>query len=208
MNFLVANEALSGMIDSGEALCLALLTWALMRSISILPPLLGVLGVIAKETFMPLAAMIAATWLFVEWKHGASKRQMTMSVVGMLVLAVCTQIALWSFWRGQLVLPTDIANSHTARAPFVDALWRCVTSHELLYSFGWLAPVAAWKLKYLPRSWVAASLVTGAGVILLGAWDDGRGNFTRALFNVCGPVLCVSAALLLSGARTDGADRA
>jgi hypothetical protein len=190
------------MIDSGEALCMALLTWALMRGISILPPVLGVLGAAAKETFLPLSAMFAVTWLFVEWQQGTLKRHMITSVAGMLVLAVSTQIALWSFWRGQLVLPTDIANAHTAPAPFLDGLWRGMTSHELLYAFAWLAPVGLCKLKSLCPSWVAASLVSGAGVILMGAWDDGRGNFTRALFNVCGPILCVSAALLLSGTKT------
>lgn len=201
MNFLVTNESLSGMIDSGEALCLTLLTLALMRGIAVLPPLLGVIGSTAKETFLPLSAMFAVTWLFIEWRQGTVKRQMIASVAGMLVLAVATQIALWSSWRGELVLPTHIAEAHTAPAPFLDGLRRGMTSHELLYAFDWLAPVAVWRLKCLRAPWVAASLVSGALVILLGAWDDGRGNFTRALFNVCGPLLCVSAALLLSGTR-------
>ena len=65
--------------------------------------------------------------------------------------------------------------------------------------FGWLLPLGLWRLGRLPRPWVIASVVTGIVALLFGAWKDMLGTAARPVFDVMGPVLCLSVALLLTG---------
>ncbi len=62
----------------------------------------------------------------------------------------------------------------------------------------WLIPLGVWRLKRLPRPWVGGAAAAGAAALAMGAYDDALGNAARAVFSAVGPLLSVSAALLLA----------
>jgi hypothetical protein len=55
LNFATANIWLAGYVDASEGCFLMVLTWTLFSDRWWLPPLWGVLGALAKETFVPLS---------------------------------------------------------------------------------------------------------------------------------------------------------
>ena len=73
----------------------------------------------------------------------------------------------------------------------------CVVDHTFWYIFIWLLPLGLLGLRRLPRPWLVATAVAFCGALALGAYNDARGNTSRALFNVAGPVLSLSAAVFL-----------
>lgn len=204
LNFTVSNLMMSAMVDSGEACMMLAITWAMFTQRWFLLPLLGAIGACAKETFLPFAAIYTGVWWWLVFRH-ASDRERWPRLVWILAMDVAisvTLIALWSTWYHQLISPWSIALvQHSKEATFMEGLWGVLTSHGLLYVFGWLAPLGVWKLKLLPRPWVLASLATAGFALLLGAWDDSGSNIARAMFNVAGPVLTLSAAMLLAGSN-------
>jgi hypothetical protein len=61
----------------------------------------------------------------------------------------------------------------------------------------WLLPLGVWRLKGLPKGWVAGAAAAGLAALAMGAYDDALGNAARAVFSAVGPMLSLSAALLL-----------
>jgi hypothetical protein len=199
LSFAVSNYYLTALVDSGEACLLLALAWALMSERWQLLPLIGIAGVLAKETFMPFAAIYSTVWY---WRvagfrltdcRGKWWFALNVSTFG-------TLLVLWSSWYRQPVLPWTIAVvQHGLESSFWTGLWGAVANHGTLYLFGWLLPLGVWKLHRLPPAWVLPCIATVVGALLMGAWDDSGSNIARALFNICGPVLALSTALLLTG---------
>lgn len=203
LNFAVPNFAMSAMVDSGEACMMLAVTWALFTQRWFLLPVLGAIGAFGKETFLPFAVIYVGTWWYLQ-PHGDDRLRWArlVWVLIMTTVTAITLVAVWSAWYHQLVAPWLIATvQHANNATFLEGLWNVVTSHGLLYVFGWLLPLGAWKLRELPREWSLSIGATAAFAILLGAWDDSGSNIARALFNIAGPILTLSAALLLAGER-------
>jgi hypothetical protein len=198
LNFALPNLYLCGYVDSGEACLLMAVAWAMSINRWAFLPILGVLGALAKETFVPLAGVFSLVWWLTAprergWRSGLAW------VVVMDAVGLATVIGLWSAWWGQVVWPWDIAQSHyKADATFLSGLRGCLLSHEVLLVFGWLLPLGIWRLRRLPAAWVSASLATALFALLLSAWDNGAGNAARPMFNAAGPVLSLSVALLLA----------
>src|SRR6266511_1901990 len=97
---------------------------------------------------------------------------------------------------------TRVAVGHCGSGPapvyFFIALWNCLTERSFWYVFGWLIPLGIWRLKYFPTPWLVASLSTSAVAILLGAYSNAGGTVGRATFNIIGPLLSLSVALLIA----------
>lgn len=202
LDFAVPNMMLVARVDSAEAFFLTLCVASLIggKAPQVLP-ICGVLGVVAKETFLPFSGTLVMVWFCVCRYQNKVDRRMLAYAASMVALACATLVLLWSAWYGELVLPDAILRHHDSESSIWAGLARELASHEFLYVFGWLMPLGALGIRSLPLPWTVAMLVTGIEVVLLGAWDDGRGNFARALFNVCGPGLCVAAAAVLCSVR-------
>jgi hypothetical protein len=198
LNFAIPNMSLAGLVDTGEACLILSLGWTMLCGRWWLLPVLGVLGVFAKETFLPFSITFMGAW----WlsAHNISRwRDCSLAyVIAAAASSAAALILLWSLWYGHLIFPWDIAMEHYKQIGFLEGLWRCITSREFIYVFGWLLPLGLWKLQELPTQWVAASLSTAAVALGLGAWDDSLGNIARAMFNVAGPALSLSVALFLT----------
>jgi hypothetical protein len=82
---------------------------------------------------------------------------------------------------------------------FLAGLRGCILDHTFWYVFIWLLPLGVLRLLRLPRPWVLACALAFCGALALGAYNNALGNTTRALFNVAGPILSLSAAIFLAG---------
>ena len=208
LSFAVPNFHLSGLVDSGEAALMMAVAWALSRGRWALLPVLGVVGALAKETFVPLAVMFATGWWVAERDH-CDRLARALLVAAMGAAGSAAVVISLSIAYGRFVLPwEDAVGSHPPGMGYVAGLLRGVLSRNFWYVFAWLIPLGVWRLGRLPRAWVQASAFAVVAALAMGAYMDSQGNVSRAVFNVAGPVLSLSVAMLLTrGARASGESR-
>ena len=106
-------------------------------------------------------------------------------------------MAVHSAVAGQLKWPWNIAGQARAPVNFFVALWHCLTERSFWYVFGWLIPLGVWRLKVFPKPWLVAAIATSILAIMLGAYSNAGGTVGRATFNIIGPLLSLSVALLI-----------
>ncbi|HSS18940.1 MAG TPA: hypothetical protein VLL54_02595 [Pyrinomonadaceae bacterium] len=198
LSFNVANLQLAGLIDSGEACLLALVVWSLLARKWYLLPLWAVVGALAKETFVPFSVLLAFTWWLVERRENKASGFELLWVAALAVIGLTTVSAVHSIVVGQLKWPWQIAGQAQSPVNFFVALWHCLSERSFWYVFVWLLPLGICRLKHFPRPWVIASAVTAAFAIVLGAYSNAGGTVSRATFDIIGPLLSLSVALLIS----------
>jgi hypothetical protein len=198
LNFNIANLQLSGLVDSAEgclimAVILALVSgrWALL-----LP--LGIIGGLAKETFMLLGGSLGlGYWLGAP----ATKNRRIIQfawLASMGLAGLVTVIFIQSIINGHLVLPWTKLGNFRGSDNFLYSVVLCLTDKNFWYVFIWLLPLGLIKLKYLPRPLIYACLGSAAMALILGGWTDARGNLSRPLFETIGPILTISLAYFLA----------
>lgn len=197
VNFAVSNWNLAAYIDSGEAFFLALVAWSLLAGRWWLLPIWAVPGSLAKETFAPFAFFFVIVW----WLSDRPLRPRKLGWIAGLGLLACLTVLL-SF-SGEGGLFSGAAHYSTimavyTRVGFVNGLFRCLKAHELWYTFIWLLPLGLWRLNRFDRRWIWAAAAAFLLALLFGAYNDALGNTARALFNIAGPLLSLSAAVLLT----------
>jgi hypothetical protein len=198
LNFNVVNFHLSGMVDAAEGCLMLAVVAALAARREWLLPLLGVLGGLAKETFVPLSAVLAGAWWLAD--GGFRKRRFGAALwcVGLAAAGLAAVTVLKTAVAGQAVWPWQTALEENSNTNPVAALLAAVFSRDFWYVFVWLVPLGVWRLRKLPRAWVLAAVGAAAAALLLGAYNNAGGNVARPVFDVAGPLLSLSAALFLS----------
>ena len=202
LNFCVINLNLVGLVDSAEGFFVMAIVWSLLNGRWRLLPLWGVLGALAKETFAPLSVMFVFGWWLAEVRRGRMELSRLAWIAALGVASLATVVVAMSAVAGGLIWPWDFAAYANAGGGFLAGLKGCLLDHTFWYVFIWLLPLGVLRLRRLPRTWVLAAAVAFCGALLLGAYNDARGNTTRALFNVAGPLLSLSAAVYLAGPQT------
>lgn len=197
LSFAVPNLQLAGMIDSGEACVMAALAWSLLTSRWYLLPLWGLVGAMAKESFVPFAAVFAFTWWWAERRESEGSRRNLKWVFALALVGLTTVSLIHSLRVGQVRLPWQIAGEARAPVNFFVALWHCLTERSFWLVFGWLLPLGIWRLKLFPRQWLAASAATTILALLLGAYANAGGTIGRGVFDIAGPLLSLSVAVLI-----------
>ena len=202
LSFVVPNLQLAGLIDSGEALFMLALTWSLIGRKWWLLPLLGIGGALAKETFLPFAAVFAIVW----WLHAERKyaRRLLGWILAMIASTSITLVLIRLALFGHPVWPWQIASAMNSRTNFLWSLWNCLSDRSFWYVFVWLLPLGVWRLRSLPRAWVMAALITALVAVFLGAYNNMAGTVARPIFNVIGTMLSLSVAMLISSASEQG----
>lgn len=206
LSFNIANMQLSGLIDSGEACFMAAVVWSLLTGRWFLLPLWAVLGALAKETFVPFSCVFAFTWWLMEGRQNnvrASARKWFRSsefrwIAALAILGLATVMAVHSLIAGQMRWPWNIAGEARAQGNFLLALWRCLTERNFWYVFGWLLPFGIWRLRHFPKPWLVALIATSICALMFGAYNNAGGTVGRATFNIIGPLLSLSVALLIT----------
>jgi len=198
ISFAVPNFQLAGLIDSGESLFMLALASSLLLRRWWLLPLYGIGGALAKETFVPFAAIFAMTWWAVEERH-AARRFVTLGWIGFMILSsLATLIAVRSVLFGHMVWPWQIAAALNSGTEFFSSLVRCLSDRSFWYVFAWLLPLGIFGVRSVPRVWLWPVAMTSLCALLLGAYNDMGGTVARPIFNIAGPMLSFSVAVLLT----------
>jgi hypothetical protein len=201
LNFCVTNLSLVGLVDSAEGCFLMAIVWSLLADLWFLLPLWGILGALAKETFVPLAALFVFGWWISEVRRDRLQLP-RLAWLGALGVASLTTVTIaMSVVAGGLVWPWQLAAYMRASEGFMNGLRACLLDHTFWFIFIWLLPLGLLRLRRLPRPWVLASAVAFCGALALGAYHNALGNVARALFSVSGPILSLSAAIYLAGPK-------
>jgi hypothetical protein len=199
-SFAVANLNLSGYVDSAVNCMMMAVIWAMLSERWWLLPVFGALGALAKETFVPLAAVLAFGWWLTAFRRGAPRLSRLAWIGAMVALGIVIVTRLMSRGSSPYSL-LSFAASRSAESGsghfYLSGLYRCVVAREFLFTFAWLLPLGLWRLGRIPKTWVIGSASAALAALLMGAYDDAQGNATRAVFSAIGPLLSLSASLLL-----------
>ena len=115
-----------------------------------------------------------------------------MSVVGLATVTIFRSVisghTAWP-WHTELLNP---------EMGYLARLRDSILSRSFWYVFYWLLPLGVWRLRDLPRTWATASIFSAFTALALGAYKGVSGNVARPIFNTIGPLLSLSAALLIT----------
>lgn len=197
VNFAVPNWNLAAYIDSGEAFFLALVAWSLISARWYLLPLWAIPGTFSKETFAPFAFIFAIAWWLADRPLRLSK------LIWIAALGILSCVAVLFQFASSGGLFSGAANYTSAMAAytsvgFFHGLLNCLMAHELWFTFIWLLPLGLLRFSRIDRRWRWAAAATCLLALLFGAYNNAQGNTARALFNIAGPLLTLSAAALLT----------
>jgi hypothetical protein len=204
-NFAVANFNLSGYVDSAVNCMMIAVAWALLTDRWWLLPIWGVLGALAKETFVPLSAVFALAWWLVSWRRSTlrlSRLAWAGAMVGVGFASLTLVMARVSPGSSPMTFAASRWDQNGTPYFYLSGLVGCLLARETFYVFGWLLPLGVWRLGRLPRTWVVASACAALAALAMGAYDNAGGNDVRPIFSAIGPLLSLSAALLLVEAGT------
>jgi hypothetical protein len=206
LSFNIANVQLAGLVDSVEAWAIIALTWSLLSKRWATIPLIGIVGALGKETSIPLAFAFCAGWCLRLALTKSAPRELYLATAALLVAQLATITVVRSALTGALLFPweqvTDIR-----RLEFALALVRSVFNREMLYAFGWLLPLGMFRLRRLPLEWLIAAGTSLLVALGMGVWFGVTGNASRPAFNAVGPLLSLSAAILLVELRPSRSQR-
>jgi uncharacterized membrane protein len=198
LNFDILNLQLAGIIDSGESCLLLAVVWTLLAGRWRLLPLWGILGPLAKETFVPFSCILMLVWWLSSERAGPQRYRKLGWIAATVILSIMMLVMTRLLLIGYIVWPWNIAAQMDSRTNYLSSLWRCISDHNFWYVFGWLLPLGIWRLKQLPRAWVLASACMALTALLFGTYSDMQGTVARPIFNTVGPLLSLSVALLLA----------
>ena len=209
-NFAVANFNLAGYVDSAVNCMMMAVAWALITERWWLLPFWGVLGALAKETFVPLSTVFALAWWLTSWRRGALRLN-RLAWVGVMAAVGIATLVLVMAWGSPGSSPMTFAASRWDESGsgyfYLSGLVGCLIARESLYVFGWLLPLGVWRLGRLPKTWVAASVSAALAALAMGTYDNALGNAVRPVFSCIGPLLTLSASILLVEAGTRSRSR-
>ena len=199
LNFAIPNLQLVGLVDSSEAFFMIAVTWTLLKRKWPLLPLWGVLGALAKETFVPFSIVFAATWWVIAERKDGQRMRSALWVIAMALAGNLSLIISHSLLLHRLVWPWDVGVEMGGQVRYLLAFWQTISDQSLWYVFIWLLPLGIWRLKRFPRAWVLATGMTALVALLLGIYNGTmRGTVGRPLFSIAGPLLSLSVAALIS----------
>lgn len=198
LSFAIPNLQLAGLIDSSEAFCLMAVVWSLLKGHWRLLPFWGILGALAKEAFMPFSAVLVFVWWLVGERKGPRRFCLLGWASGMFFVSNLTMIVMRLLLYHRLIWPWQIGAAMNSGTNLVVALAHCFSEPAFWYVFGWLIPLGIWRLKFFPKPWVIAAAAATAVALCFGAFSNAGGTIARSVFDIVGPLLSLSAALLLA----------
>lgn len=201
-SFAVSNLHLSGLVDSGECCAFMALIYCFVSRRFASLPIIGILGALDKETFIPLAGVFALTWCAFEDRRFRSRAVawVIAAFASGLVATTAAQSLMW----GKVVGPWAFIELNLGGLDFRGALVDAALSRENLYVFGAIVPLGVWRLRFLPARWILAAFSASGAALMFAALNGAGGNAARPMFGAAGPLFCLSTALLISEAAPRG----
>ena len=198
LNFDTSNLRLSGLIDSAEGCFLLAIAWSLLSRRLWLLPLWGLLGALAKESFVPFSIVFTVTWWFVSRQRQRWTLPETFAILSTGAVAFLSVTILQMAVSGHVVWPWEFAVSLRANGGYLESLRANILDRNFIYGFAWLLPLGILRLKRFPSQWTVACAGTALVEFMLVAWHGVQaGAAARALFTIAGPLLSLSAAAYL-----------
>jgi hypothetical protein len=195
VQFNVSNFYLSGLVDSAEVFFMTLTATTLRHRKWSMLPVVAVAGAFARETFVPLMALLAGGWfLGLSWSERRISQAFSVgvaAVAGFFALAVIRMLV-----DGHMVWPWQIASDDGSFSMVLPHA-KNLLGRPILYTFIWLGPLGLMGMKYVDRRWAVGSIVAFAGATFLAAWGNAGDNVGRPLFSAAGPFLVCASALWL-----------
>ncbi len=202
VNFAVPNLRLVGLVDAGEGFFLLALLWSLSEFELWALPVIAVLGVLTKESFIPFSIVLTSTWWFVARRDGVRVRNYLLPDAGWMlggwVLSIAAMIGLQWEISGAFVNPLRFGLALHLGHDYFRHFVASLLDRNFWYIFMWLLPTAIPNLRSLPKTWLVPVGATCVMAFVLDAYFGGApGTVGRALFSIAGPVLSLSSALFL-----------
>lgn len=201
LNFAVSNAHLAALVDSGEALFLMAIVVSMFYQRWWLLPLIGVLGALAKESFIPFSILMAITWCLIS-SDVAHRRRHAIWVVAMIAAECATVIALQSIIDGHLASPLDFAAGLNSHSNYFANFGRSLLDRSSWYILIWLLPLGLIRIRSFPREWVVSAAVASLCALILNAYHStvggSGGGVGRYVFDIAGPLLSLSASAFLA----------
>jgi len=198
LNFAVPNLRLAGFIDAGEGFFLIAVVWCLMKGRYWVLPVAGVLGAMAKETFVPYLMAFTAAW----WLSSRSERGRSRGALWVVASWGCALVSIsavhWAV-RGSYSSLVGFGMEHRGGMSYAQAFLHSFADRNLYYIFFWLLPLSLVGLGRFPKEWRMGTAAAVATAFALVTFVGGVSGIGRALFDVAGPLLSASVAMLLFG---------
>lgn len=200
LNFAIANLHLAALVDASEACCLMALVASMFYRRWRLLLAWGVLGTLAKESFIPFSiAMLLAWWL------ASEKRRDPRIPIWIAVTAAAELIiflVVHSAVSGHAISPWRFAAEMNSPTNYMTNLWNSLVDRNSWFILIWLLPLGLAGAKRMPHEWKVAAVAGVAVALLLNAYHStvggGGGGLGRYVFNIAGPLLSLAAAAVLA----------
>ena len=207
-DFAVANFNLSGYVDSAVNCMMIAVAWTLLTERWWLLPLWGVSGGSGQGDLCSPLVRLCGRMVADGLRRGTLRLSRLAWVGAMVAVGFVTLILLMSRAHTRIT-PLSFAASRWDESGggylYLSGLVRCLMAREFFFVFGWLLPLGVWRLGRLPKTWVVSSACAALAALAMGAYDDAMGNVVRPVFSAIGPLLSLSASILLleigAGAR-------
>ena len=199
LNFAVPNLRLVGLVDAGEGLFLLAMICALFAERYWWLPLLGALGAMSKESFVPLSMVLTAMWIACSWRKNPRRLVAIAWALSSWAVALAVMILVQGSIRGEFQSPLQFGlQLHRTTANPVRHLMGTLTDRNFWYVYAWLLPLSIPRLRYLPRIWLISAAATSLLALSMVEYHAAPpGTLGRVTFSIGGPLLCLSAAMLL-----------
>jgi len=202
LNFAIANVHLAALVDSAEACLLMAVIASLFSKNWYLLPLWGVLGALAKESFIPFSISMLLGW----WIGSCERsRRLAIWIATVAGAEVSTFVIVHWAVSGHPVSPWAVAASMQSPTPYLNNLWNSLVDRNSWYILMWLLPLGLAGMKRMLREWKAAAAIGSLAAIVVNAYHStvggGGGGLGRYMFNIAGPLLSVAAAGFLARAE-------
>jgi hypothetical protein len=197
LNFNVANQQLAGLVDAGEAFFLMAVVAGMFFQRWWLLPILGTMGALTKESFVPFSLTMAGVWWLCPERHRAGRFNTGAWVASMALVEFATVTILQSSISGSLIWPWTFAEAMNSHANHTLKFLTSLVDRNSWYILIWLLPLGLVGIRRFPRAWVWACAAASLVALLLNAYHTlsaEQGGVGRYLFNIAGPLLSLSAA--------------
>ena len=208
LNFAVSNAQLAGLVDAGEGFFLMALVVSMFFERWWLLPILGILGALTKESFVPFSIVMAVTWWMVLKSSKVSRRSsgfwLAPMIISMVISEFVTITVLHSSILGHLVWPWSFAAGLDSHSSYFISFMLSLVDRSSWYILIWLLPLGLLRVRQFPRPWVWACAAASVVAMLLNAYHTlpgVGGGVGRCIFNIAGPLLSLSAGGFLCDAK-------
>lgn len=199
LNYAVADLWLSGgYVDAAEGCLLLAAAWCMSSGKWWALPLIGVLGGLAKQSFLPFATIFAVTW-WLSTERSKRTYGHLLSVLGMAATSFIAIVFAYRAVAGCFMMPWTMASQFWPHGDILSYLTQMLGDRRFWYPFVWLVPLGVWRLHRFPRPWVMATSATAVFALLLACYTRlANAGSSRPIFNIIAPLFSLSTAELIA----------